>query len=117
MDPDRIDLSSLDPSRDARRWEEVVRQVAARGATARRPRRTVPAQLAGWWRPALALVAAVAAAAWLPVLLSPASRVPAAGEVVAVSDPVLSAAAWTVAGQSPGTAQIIASMGATNADR
>jgi hypothetical protein len=117
MDPDRIDLSSLDPSRDARRWEEVVRQVAARGATARRPRPTVPAQLAGWWRPALALVAAAAAAAWLPVLLSSPSPAPGAEEVVAVSDPVLSTAAWTVADQSPGAARIIASLGATNADR
>jgi hypothetical protein len=116
MDPDRIDLSSLDPSREARRWEELVARVAARGMEARRPRRPVRAQLAGWWRPALALVAVAAAAAWLPVLLAPASRSRAA-EVAPVRDPVLSAAAWSVAGSSPGAARMIASLGDSNADR
>ena len=116
MDPDRIDLSPLDPSRDARRWEEMVARVAARGMESRRPRRPVLAQLAGWWRPALALVAAAAAAAWLPALLSPSSR-PDTVEVATASDPVLSVAAWSVAGSSPGAARMIASLGDTNADR
>jgi hypothetical protein len=117
MDPDRIDLSSLDPSRDARRWEDLVTRVAARGMDARRPRRPVLAQLAGWWRPALAVVAVAAAVAWLPVLLATGDAGPVAEEVASVRDPVLSAAAWSVAGQSPGAARMIASLGGPDAAR
>src|SRR5512143_552094 len=40
-EPDRIDLSSLDPSRDAERWDAVASRVATRAIELRRLRRAV----------------------------------------------------------------------------
>jgi hypothetical protein len=68
-----IDLGPLDPSRDAARWERMVRGVAARAAEGAARRRPAPllVQLAAWVRPALACAAAVALLAWVPAWLRP----------------------------------------------
>jgi hypothetical protein len=58
MSDDRFDFSALDPARDARRWEQRIRQVVAHAAQARRW--TVSTQLSLWARPALGLAAAAA---------------------------------------------------------
>ena len=82
-EPLPIDLSPLDPTRDAARHEAVASAIAARAMAARRghpaaTRHDVLAELASLRRPALAAAAAIALAA-VPVLsaLRP-SRVAAA---------------------------------------
>lgn len=60
-EPDRIDLSSLDPSRDEKRWDAVASRVATRAIELRRLRRTVMRRGAI----AVALAAAAGLALWL----------------------------------------------------
>lgn len=81
IDPDRVDLSSLDPSRDALRWERLVRGVAAKATARRRP--SLAEALLAWSRPALAAAALIAALAWLPALWRRAPE-PAGPDQVAV---------------------------------
>jgi hypothetical protein len=65
-EPERFDLSALDPSRDSDRWELMVRQIMWR-STAELQRRQSSAVfglfdgLVAWARPALATAAALAA--------------------------------------------------------
>ncbi len=66
-DDERLDLGVLDPTRDEARFERLVRSTVA-AAVARR-RRSAELVVVRWWRPALALAASLALAAWLPVLL------------------------------------------------
>ena len=70
MDEDRIDFSSLDPTRDPQRWTRIVASVVTRAHR----RRSLPAQLAAWARPTLAAAAACAALAWTAALLDPPAR-------------------------------------------
>jgi len=66
MQPDRIDFSSLDPSRDGLRWEGRVRAIAARAFAGHR--NPVLWQLTAWARPAMAMAALAALVCWLPAL-------------------------------------------------
>lgn len=70
MSPDRIDFSSLDPSRDAGRWEALVQGVSVRALAGRQS--PVLLQLTAWARPALAAAALAALLCWLPSLAPPA---------------------------------------------
>jgi len=113
VDPDRIDLSPLDPSRDRVRWERIVRGVAARGAAARRRPNPVLAQVVAWWRPAMALAFAAALLAWAPAVLRPpgsASR----GDAAAGADPVASTAWWALRERAPDAAELAIPTGASD---
>ena len=59
-DPEPLDLSALDPSRDDARWTRAITEVAARGREQRRFRRAVARRSAV----AVSLVAAAAALLW-----------------------------------------------------
>jgi hypothetical protein len=62
MSDERIDLSSLDPTQDAERFDAIVRSISAAAAgelAARRARTSVVGQVASWWRPLLAAAAIV----------------------------------------------------------
>lgn len=66
---DRLDLSSLDPSRrDPAGWERRIQAVMARAVAAQRW--TVARQLSSWARPAVALAAAAALFSWLGLMLT-----------------------------------------------
>jgi len=66
MSDERIDFSSLDPSRDERRWLALADAAAERALSAHGLRATVSYKLVAWWRPALAAAAAgIALAAWI----------------------------------------------------
>jgi hypothetical protein len=117
MDPDRLDLSALDPTHDRVRWEKMVRSVASRGlARGSRPSEVL-AQLVAWWRPALAMAAAAVALSWLPAFLASPSRGRAVREATPFADPVLSTTSWVLRDRSPETAEVIASIGADHASR
>jgi hypothetical protein len=64
MDPERLDLSPLDPAADAERWARLAAAIARRAAPelARRAQLKSPLLfLAGWARPMLSAAAALAA--------------------------------------------------------
>jgi hypothetical protein len=63
-EPDRLDLSPLDPRRDEHRWERLVRQIMVHSAAELQRRRAVGKfglfdGLLAWSRPALATAAAL----------------------------------------------------------
>jgi len=95
MDPERIDLSVLDPSRDAKHWERLVRSIATRGIHARRRPRSVQRQLLAWRLPAFGLAAGLAAAVWLVSALFGA---PASGTS---EDPAFVLARWAMQDEIP----------------
>jgi hypothetical protein len=111
-DKDKIDFAALDPSRDPARWGPLVAQVAARGL-ARFQRRLAPslaAQVVAWWRPALAMAAAVALVVWLG-----AGRRPPV--VTASADPALEVARWAEGTEPASTAAMLDVLGAGDAAR
>jgi hypothetical protein len=64
-EPERLDLSPLDPRRDTQRWEQLVRQIMARSAAELQRRQAAGMfglfdGLLAWSRPALATAAALA---------------------------------------------------------
>jgi len=66
MDDDRVDLRPLDPTRDADRFARTVGRImagAAPGLVRRRARVTPFGTVVRWWRPTLALAAALTLAA------------------------------------------------------
>lgn len=115
MEPERIDLSPLDPGTDQLAYERLIRRIvdAAEPELARRARTSGPlALVAGWARPALAaasIVAALAAGALLATeRVGPAAD--AAGSVVnalGMPDP---AADWLEAGREPDAADVALAM-------
>lgn len=108
MDRDRIDFSALDPSRDAERWDRLVRATAARAMEARRPAHVL-AGLVASWRPALALAAAAAVLAWVPAILSTRGS---SAEKATPPDPVLSTASWALRARSEAAADLVEAIGA-----
>jgi len=112
MNDDRIDFSRLDPSRDPVRYALAVRHIMDRAAlplAARRTRTTTIGQVTRWWRPMLALAAALAIAA-IGVLTqvtpaTPAAREPGVAEALGIPTVV---ATWMTTGETPTGAQVFA---------
>jgi hypothetical protein len=105
LDDDRLDLSPLDPTRDAARFEAIVRSVAARAAA--RPMRDASSILLAWWRPALALAASLALVPWGPSLLT--ARTPTSESLS--SDPAAAILEWARAGAPSSAAEVLDSLG------
>jgi hypothetical protein len=66
MNDDRMDLRAFDPARDPVRYELAIGRILDRAAlplAARRARVTTMGQITTWWRPMLALAAALTLAA------------------------------------------------------
>ncbi len=59
MHEPKFDFSSFDPSRDEKRWSQLVDSVAERAFSRYKKRLTVSQQLLAWSRPVLAAAAAV----------------------------------------------------------
>ncbi len=110
MNDEKLDLTPLDPASDPRRWERLVRQVAARGAdgAARRRPGALATQLATWLRPALACAAAVALVAWVPAWLARPAVMPQVRDTP--PDRIARLLEWAD-GDQPGTAALLAAMG------
>ena len=75
-EPDRIDLSVLDPTRNASRWNAAVGNVAARALELRRVRRTIMRR----GMIALAMSAAAALLVWMLAPSREVSRQPVASD-------------------------------------
>lgn len=110
MDDDPIDFSSLDPSRDAVRFERMVQGVVAQAVKARARPGPVWVGLASSGGRMLA-AAAVAVIAWAPALwsrLNPGAR-PAAAALR--QDPARSLADWAERDRLPSSAELASAMG------
>jgi hypothetical protein len=106
VDPDRIDLSPLDPAGDALRWERLVRSTAARSLAARTPSLAVAlAGLAGR-RTVLLALAAAAVLAWLPAL-----RPRPAPDVAGARDEATQFAQWAGEGRTPDVSEVLELVG------
>lgn len=111
MEPERVDLSPLDPSRDPLAYERLVRRVmsAAGPELARRARASTPlALLAGWARPTLAAAAVIAVLALGALLATdragPRMETASVTEALGVPEP---AAAWLSEGREPTAADLV----------
>jgi hypothetical protein len=111
MNDDRIDFSSLDPSRDLRRWDQLVVSLASRAIEARRRQFTISRQLVAWARPVLAIAATVALGIWAGALLN-ADRKEAT--TASSEDPVYTLAGWAIKEQVPSTTEILKVLGEQN---
>jgi hypothetical protein len=114
MDPERVDLTILDPATDRLAYERLVRRIMA-AAAPELARRAMPqttlALLGGWARPLLAAAAVVAVLAG-GVLAATERDGPAAGghtvaEALGVPSP---AAAWLEEGREPTRADLVLAM-------
>jgi hypothetical protein len=106
MPPERIDLSALDPSRDAGRWEALLKDLSARAvAELQSP---VLCQLTAWARPALAVAALAAFACWLPAFADGGTA--SGGTRLASVDAARTLSEWET-GRQPSAAQAALSAG------
>lgn len=102
---DPIDFSPLDPTLDRARFEARVQGIAARAA--RQVGAGVEESLLRFGRPALAIAASMALAAWGPSLL--AAHTASAG----AEDPAGALLRWSLAGGPTSAAEVLESLGAT----
>ena len=106
-DDDKLDLSALDPTRDALRFERMVRSLSAK-AVEQRSQQADPLSFAvRWWRPALALAACLALLAWVPSLWGASGS---SGQAT-TSDPSTTLLSWA-SGEGPtSAADVLATLG------
>jgi hypothetical protein len=116
MNDDRMDLRAFDPARDPVRHERAIGRIldqAALPLAARRARATTMGQITTWWRPMLALAAALTLAA-IGVL----TQVQPAAAVTAESDSSIAEAlgipttlaTWIGAADTPTAAQVFSAL-------
>ena len=108
MQPEPLDLSSLDPTLNQARWEETIRTVTERAEAGYRS--PLLSQLSAWARPALALAVAATLVAWAPALLF---RSTAAG-IERQADPARTLSEWAASPHSTATGELLSSLGGAN---
>ncbi|MCK6532496.1 MAG: hypothetical protein L6Q84_05930 [Polyangiaceae bacterium] len=111
MTDDPLDLSELDPSRDRARWEARIAAVTSQALTRRQRRFSVGDQLVAWARPALAVAASLAIAAWGSAWAF-GGNAPVAAQR---TDPALELARWASSGELPATPQLLQLVGDAHA--
>jgi hypothetical protein len=107
VNDERIDLSSLDPSRNTARWEATICFLAALAAAARR-RVTFARQVLLWARPSLAIAAGVALVVWTGVLVR-GQRTTAPGAAIEAPEFMLSR--WAMSDEAPPTTTVLSVLG------
>ncbi len=113
MEPQRLDLSPLDPAGDQLGYERLVRRIldAAAPELHRRAASTTPlAAVAGWARPALAAAAIIAAmAAGAMFSMTRRAVEPASTMIEAMGVPA-PAADWLAEGRAPTRGDLVVAM-------
>jgi hypothetical protein len=104
MDDERLDFSTLDPSRDELRWARTIDRVAAQALADRRQRLSIEHQLLRWARPVLAVAAAACALAWAGGWRGDDSRSSTA------EPPALTVAHWAANNQIPATDDLVTTL-------
>ena len=108
-EPDRSDLSALDPQRDAQHWERMVRQIMARSAVELHRRQQAVRfglfdGLLAWARPALATAAALAL---LSLLSLTRGQTPAMSTFIRSPAMPVEVSVWLEEGQPPSMLDLI----------
>ncbi|HWO14943.1 MAG TPA: hypothetical protein VNN80_35815 [Polyangiaceae bacterium] len=98
-----IDLSPLDPARDAERWERLVQRVVARAQQAP----SLVVQLSRWRRPVLALASAAALFSWLGAAFVPAGAERGTAALGSELAPGFTLSLWAESGASPSTKEML----------
>ena len=111
MNDERIDLSSLDPSRNEAQWNRRVEFIAARAWAASQRRLTVASQVCAWMRPALAIAASLALVSWYGPLTSRPSQPRAA---TTAEDPTFTLTRWAMNDERPSASRILEVLGETD---
>jgi hypothetical protein len=114
MDNEKIDLSSLDPSRDESRWNDLISAIARRAREARQRRLSVPYQLLAWARPAVAMAAAIAL---VVVVGASLSRYAAQTKSVNTVKPALMLTVWAATDVHPSTAAMLELLGGARGEK
>jgi hypothetical protein len=96
MEDERIDFSTLDPSRDELRWRRTVEALATRALDERRRRFAVQQQLLRWARPVLVAAAGLCIVAWAATFIGASAH-----EGSAASPVSLTLANWAANHQMP----------------
>ena len=106
MENERLDLSPLDPARDAAAWSSKIAVLAAKGQSLRVERNRMGPWLLAWGRPSVALAATMALILWLAT----PHRAPESSTNTV--DPTLAVAAWAVSDTVPSTTEFLETLGA-----
>jgi len=105
---DRIDFSTLDPSRNELRWTRTVDALVGRALADRHKRLSVEQQLLRWARPVLAVAAGLSFVAWTASYLA-SNR---AQQVSTVQNPpALNLANWAANNQIPEPSDLFGTLG------
>lgn len=115
MIDDRIDFSSLDPTEDRERFDDIVRSITAAAAgqlAARRARADVFAQVGFWWRPLLAAAAITGIVSIGALTRSQTSSAPAEPEIglaeaIGVPEQI---ADWVWSEEGPSAAELLVAL-------
>lgn len=113
MEPQRVDLSPLDPRVDQLRYERLIRRIlgAAEPELARRARQAGPlALVAGWARPTLAAAAIIAAVALGALLAHERARTQPTEFMVDALGVPAPAADWLTEGREPTASDLVLAM-------
>ena len=109
IEPDRLDLSPLDPMRDPARWRAVVDATLLRVDAALSRRARDPLSLIAAWRRPLLIAAAAALALLVPVELALETREARAEQVQRL---VALSAEWSGAERAPSGADFLRALAA-----
>ncbi len=108
MSDQRIDFSSLDPSRNSQRWEARIATIANRASENHRRKLTIAGQFVAWSRPVLAIAAGFAIVGWVSLA--------AVGKQTRSTplDPSLAIATWASRNEVPSTELVITILGGSS---
>lgn len=112
MIDDRTDLRPVDPTSEHDRFEGIVARVMAAAEVelaARRARRSVVVQVAGWWRPLLAAAAITGIISLVSLASSDGSAAsstaePGLAEAIGIPSQI---AEWVRSDETPTTAELV----------
>jgi hypothetical protein len=103
MDHERIDFSSLDPSRDELTWTRSIDALVTRALADRHKRLSVEEQLLRWARPVLAVAAGLCIVAWTAGYFSPSTKMASSAQRSAA----ITLASWAANNQIPEPSDVL----------
>ena len=111
MHDTKLDLTTLDPSRDDKRWALLIESIADRAVARHKKRLTIGYQLLSWSRPVLAAAAAITFVFGAKaLLLRGTSKVAASTHY----EQAYTLAEWAYSRERPATSNVIFALGDPN---
>jgi hypothetical protein len=105
MNQERIDFTSLDPTRQRAKWDARIDFVVRSAVASHRKRTTVEGQLLLWARPMLAVAATVALVGTIAVTVTERPK------LVTKSDPAMEIITWAARDDIPSTEAVMTAFG------